>query len=108
MKKYLIAFLASLSCVCALAAVGCTDQNNPGSTGDGSSSDGPQYTGTRTVNFESGEGYTFLSQTESGSQVNAGEYVNFELDLGGFYQDSKNTAIVYVNDTPVAHNGAGV
>lgn len=108
MKKYLIAFLASLSCICALAAVGCTDQNGPGSTGDGSSSDGPQYTGTRTVNFESGEGYTFLSQTESGSQVNAGEYVNFELDLGGFYQDSKNTAVVYVNDTPVAHNGDGV
>lgn len=103
MKKYLIAFLLSLSCAFATAAIACNNPNNPNS---GSSSDAPAYTGTRKVTFESGEGFTYETDVVSGSSVNAGTDLKFKVEKGGFYQDANPT--VYVNDSPVAHDGKGL
>lgn len=116
MKKYLIAFLLSLSCVCALAAAGCEKTEEPVSSPTESEStessstseeenEEPQYTGSYKVTFEEGEGFTYKTDVVSGEEVDGGEYVEFEVSLGGFYQDSNPT--VYVNDKAVAHNGKG-
>lgn len=116
MKKYLIAFLLSLSCVCALAAVGCEKTEEPVSSPTESESteststsedenEEPEYTGSYKVTFEEGEGFTYKTDVVSGEEVDGGEYVEFEVSLGGFYQDSNPT--VFVNDKAVAHNGKG-
>ena len=102
MKKYLIAFLLSLSCACAFAAVGC-DQNSNNDNSGGSSN--IVYTGASTVTFQNGEGFKYDTQTKSGTEINNGEYVDFRIDLGGFYLDS--SPIAYVNDQPIAHDGEG-
>ncbi len=106
MKKYLIAFLLSLSCAFAFAAVGCGENNadNTGGSSDNGSSD-IVYTGESTVTLVGGEGFTYVTQTESGTDVKNGEYVDFSIDLGGFYLDS--APVVYVNDIPIAHDGEG-
>ncbi|MBQ7913292.1 MAG: hypothetical protein IJ308_06105 [Clostridia bacterium] len=103
MKKYLIAFLLSLSCGFAFAAVGC-GENNTGNSSDGGSSD-IVYTGESTVTFVGGEGFEYITQTESGAEIKNGEYVEFQIDLGGFYLDS--SPVVYVNDMPIAHDDSG-
>ena len=70
MKKYLIAFLLSLSCAFAFAAVGCGENNadNTGGSSDNGSSD-IVYTGESTVTLVGGEGFTYVTQTESGADV---------------------------------------
>ena len=118
MKKYLIAFLLSLSCVFTIAAVGCNDDTSElSSTGSsveedssddssGDSSDGEvEYTGNSVVSFTAGEGFTYTTKTKNNSEVANGSYVNFTVDLNGFYLDSN--PVVYVNDKPVPHNGKG-
>lgn len=113
MKKYLIAFLLSLSCAFTLAAVGCTNdpaESSSPDTGvestDSSSSEEeneePEYTGSYVVTFEEGEGFTYKTDVVSGEEVDGGDYVEFEISRGGFYQDS--SPVVYVNDKAVAHN----
>lgn len=105
MKKFLVPFLLALSCACTLAAVGCNDDtDNSGNTGGDGSGD-IVYSGTSKVNFEDGEGFNYLTETQNGADVNNGETVNFKVDLGGFYLDSN--PVVYVNDAPVSHDGEG-
>ena len=107
MKKHLIALLLSLSCVAALTAVGCgihSADNSTESSSDSGSSD-IVYTGESTVTLQGGEGFTYATQTQSGSAIKNGEYLDFKVELGGFYLDS--SPVVYVNDTPVAHDGEG-
>lgn len=104
MKKYLIAFLLSLSCALAVTAVGCTQ--NPENNNDNSqSSSDVVYTGESTVRFEQGEGFRYDSATKDGGVISNGNYLEFKIDLGGFYLDS--VPVVYVNDTPISHDGSG-
>ena len=118
MKKYLIAFLLSLSCTFALAAVGCdkteeisspteSESSEPvdSSSPDDGENEEPEYTGSYKVTFEEGEGFTYKTDVVSGEEVDGGEYVEFEIDLGGFYTESVPT--VFVNEKPIAHNGSG-
>lgn len=101
MKKYLIAFLLSLSCVCAFAAAGCG-----GETEDSSTS---VEQVACNVSYEKGEGFSYVS--EDGEPVKnheamTGTSVSFKIDLGGFYLDS--TPIVYANDVAVIPSADGV
>ena len=85
MKKHLIALLLSLSCVAALTAVGCgihSADNSTESSSDSGSSD-IVYTGESTVTLQGGEGFTYATQTQSGSAIKNGEYLNFKVELGG-------------------------
>ena len=107
MRKYLIAFLLSLSCACAIAATAC-GESDPTSTPPDSSDPvivDPVYKGKRKVTFEEGEGFSYVSNVVSGTDVEAGTYVKFSIDLGAFYTESNPT--VYVNNAPVAHDGEG-
>lgn len=114
MKKYLIAFLLSLSCAFALAAVGCdkeetsspvTSESTEPTDSSPDENDEPEYTGSYKVTFEEGEGFTYKTDVVSGEEVDGGEYVEFEVDLGGFYLDS--VPLVYVNDKAIAHDSNG-
>ncbi len=105
MKAHLIAFLLSLSCALTVSAVACAD-NQQSSNDTGSSSSAPEYTGTRKVTLEEGVGFTYVTDVESGADVEAGSNLTFKVEKGGFYQDSNPT--VYVNDIPVAHDGTGL
>ena len=103
MKKYLIAFLLSLSCACAAMAVGCTQ--TPTQSDEQSSSNAPSAQAF-SVTFEQGEGFTYDTEFISGEQAEEGSVVEFKVEKGGFYQDAVPT--VYVNDIPVAHDGTGL
>ncbi len=119
MKKYLIAFLLSLSCAFTIAAVGCNgetpsgssnpdssvEEDSTGDSSDGTSDGENEFTGKSTVSFTEGEGFTYTTKTKDNSEVDNGSYVNFSVYLNGFYLDSN--PVVYVNDKPVAHNGKG-
>ena len=105
MKEHLIAFLLSLSCALTVSAVACAD-NQQSSNDTDSSSSAPEYTGTRKVTLEEGVGFTYVTDVESGADVEAGSNLTFKVEKGGFYQDSNPT--VYVNDIPVAHDGTGL
>lgn len=93
MKKLLIGFLLSLSCVCAVTAVGCKKDNQK--VPDGSF----------TVDFVQGDGYTFLSDTKDGAVVKGGEKVSFSLDISVFYTGSPS---VSVNDRVIAPDANNV
>ena len=106
MRKYLIAFLLSLSCACAMAATACGEAEViDTSTSPSTDVSSPNHTGTRKVEFEEGEGFRYVTDVVSGSQVEAGTNVEFSIDLGAFYSESNPT--VYVNDKAVAHDGNG-
>ncbi len=106
MRKYLIAFLLSLSCACAMAATACGEPDISDSSSTPSTTPStPIYKGTRTVEFEEGEGFRYVTDVVSGSQVEAGTNVEFTIDLGAFYSESNPT--VFVNGAPVAHDGNG-
>ncbi len=52
-----------------------------------------------TVTFESGEGYSFHSNVESGEEIENGKTLTFTVEVGGLYTGEP---LVYVNDLPVA------
>lgn len=104
MKKILIAFLLSLSCACAFAAVGC-GKNTDSTSSSTSNSGGSNPSRTFNVNFEEGEGFTFVSDTPDGGAINKGDTLTFSVDVGAFYTGSP---VVYVNGDPIAPNDDGV
>lgn len=110
MKKYLIAFLLSLSCAFTIAAVGCDDDDEVASVGGSSQSsssseivDTPQ--GEYTVHFTNGEGYKFVSATANNTTVSHGDIVMFSIDVGAFYA---GTPIVSLNGQAIAPDDLGV
>lgn len=95
MKKYLIAFLLSLSCACAVAAAGCGGDS--GAAGSSDSSIGQSV--ACDVTFESGEGFSYVNEDGTPvtlTQTMSGSTLSFKIDLGAFYLDS--VPVVYVND----------
>lgn len=97
MKKISIAFLLSISCMCALAAVGCKKENpqNSSSSSSESVSDSSSISQTYTVDFNEGEGFEFISETKDGASVAEGASVSFELDVSVFYV---GTPVVTANE----------
>ena len=106
MKKILIAFLLSLSCACAITAVGCgKNSNGTNSSISGSTPGGANPPRMFNVDFQDGEGYTFISETEDNGSVAKGDTLTFSVDVGAFYTGSP---VVYVNGDPIAPNNEGV
>ena len=104
MKKYLIAFLLSLSCVCAFAATGCGGDDN---TSSNSGAGGAQV--SCDVSFENGEGFSYVNEDGTKAENHeamSGSNVTFKIDLGGFYLDS--VPVVYANDEIVLPSTDGV
>ncbi len=95
MKKFLTAFLCVCACAFVGAGVGCKKSNDP----DSSAAE------TRTVTFETGEGYTFRSNVSADGTIAEGSQLSFQVELGAFYT---GTPIAYVNDQPVAANAEGI
>ena len=87
MKKLFIGLLLSLSCACAVTAVGCSEENNVAKDG--------KYT----VDFTQADGWDFISDTKDGAIVDYGTKVSFSVDVSVFYTGSP---VVWVNDTPIA------
>ncbi|MBQ3221565.1 MAG: hypothetical protein IJB34_06360 [Clostridia bacterium] len=100
MKKYLIALLLSLSCVCTLAAVGCNeDSTDTGSLDSASDSTNDSSSSSSVSNeeyalsFIDGAGFDFesvkidgVTQTSLGAlKAKSGSVVSFRLDIGAFY-----------------------
>lgn len=102
MKKILIAFLLSLSFACAFAAVGCGKNSSGNSSNSGSGSNPSR---TFNVNFEEGEGFTFVSETADNGAIAKGDYLTFSVDVSAFYTGSP---VVYVNNDLIAPNDDGV
>ena len=76
MKKSAIGFLLTLSALFALGGAAC-DTNTPVSSS--------QQSGTHTVLFEEGDGYTFSNTTVAdGASVAHGSVASFQLDVGAF------------------------
>ena len=102
MKKFLTAFLAVCACSFAATAVACAKP----ASGTSENSSSVELGESRTVTFESGEGFTFANaNVSSGGAIPEGSTLTFEIELGGFYTGSP---IAYVNDLPVAPNADGV
>lgn len=99
MKKILIAFLFSLSCVCALTATACKDNEE-----SSSSNNPPPAEGAHSVLFTEGEGYTFETDVASGS-VSHDDTISFTVDVSVFYT---GYPVVYVNETAIAPDKDGV
>ncbi len=98
MKKFLTTFLFVCSCALVGAAVGCDDSK-------GNGSDSTVVLGEeRSVSFETGVGYDFLSNVEEGV-LRENAQLKFTLDLGAFYTDT--AATVYVNDKIIPANTKG-
>ena len=133
MKKSLIAFLLSLSCIGAMALAGCGEDNttssssssvesstsedlsspdDSGSTDDSSSEDEgsgdeilPGTPVELDLTFEEGEGFTYENVVTV--ELDGVYSVGFTVELGGFYQDS--VPLVYVDDVLVSPiNAAGM
>ena len=94
MKKSLIGLLLSLSCCCALAAVGCKDKGN-----------NTAQDGKLIVDFTQADGWDFVSDTKDGAHVDYGEKITFSVDVSVFYTGSP---VVYVNTTPIVPNSDGM
>ena len=100
MKKLLITFLLSLSCACALTAVGCTDgENSSSSSVPDSSSSSERGPADLAVTFVEGEGYSFVSDFTSGDKVCSGDVVEFTVKVNPFYT---GYPVVYVGEEAVA------
>ena len=127
MKKFLIAFLLSLSCACATAGIaGCnkdessTPDNTATDTGssdtlpeDTGSSDSGDETASYTLHFTQDESFDYIMETVDaiayetldGVKVKEGSVVSFNVELGGFYT---GYPIVLVNGSSVALDSNGL
>ncbi len=88
MKKSLITFLLSLSCLCAVGAVGCKDSaDKPTSSSSSPIAEGVDLP-SATLNkiLPAGEGFTY--KVQSASETDDGFFVKFSIDLGAFYSNS--------------------
>lgn len=103
MKKYLIALLLSLSCACAVAAVGCGGDSP--ATDESSQSPMESVQDSCTVSFENGEGFSYASDVKDGDVLTGGSTLSFQIDLGGFYLDS--VPVVYANDSTIVPDANG-
>ena len=117
MKKYLIAFLLSLSCAFACAAVGCGENTNNHSSDNSSidsSVDSSQDSSAPeaepcNVTFESGEGFSYINTDGTAlnnQEMRVGDTLALKIDLGAFYLDS--IPIVYANEKAVIPASNGV
>lgn len=95
MKKLTIAFLLSLSCACALAAVGCKDSSDNSASGNSSNAAGK----TVNVEFTEGEGYTFLCDIGK-EDAKTGTALSFSVKRSAFYTGDP---VVYMNGEPLAY-----
>ncbi len=127
MKKFLIAFLLSLSCACVAAGVaGCTDDENStpdntaSNTGSGDtlpddtdSGDSGDEDAGYTLHFTQDESFTYIMETvdaiayESldGVKAKEGSVVSFNVEMGGFYT---GYPIVLVNGSSIAMDSNGL
>ena len=99
MKKYLTAFLLSLSCAFAFAAASCVENTGSSSSADssiGSPIDSSQdssapETEPCNVSFVDGEGFSYVDADGNplhSQEMQTGTTLSFKIDLGAFYLDS--------------------
>lgn len=114
MKKYLIAFLLSLSCAFTLIGVACNKQENPNvnfGTSDSAGVSDPSdevITDPCVVSFEEGEGFSYVCdkmEEDGTATVQKGKTISFKIELGAFYA---GTPQVFVGEKSVPVNVDGV
>ena len=116
MKKYLAAFLLSLSCAFAFAAASCGGNAGDSSSQQSSTDSSIDSSADSSVegvpvdielNFQEGEGFSY--ENIATMQIGDEYSVSFTIELGAFYLDS--VPVVYIDDqlvTPTQESGASV